>query len=88
MREIAALVSRLVGREYTAVSVPPDEALEQLLKAGWQDAFARPFVDYMKAISEGRVAEVAGTARTVEEVTGSPNISWERFIEQNRSSFA
>ena len=88
MREIAAIVSRLAGREYTAVHVPPEEALGQLLKAGWQDAFARPFIDYMQAISDGRVAEVAGTARTVEEVTGSPNISWERFIEQNRSSFA
>jgi uncharacterized protein YbjT (DUF2867 family) len=88
MDEIAAIASRISGRKYTAVYVPPAEALGQLLKVGWQEAFARPFVDYMNAISDGRVAEVGDTSRTVEEVTGRPSMSWERFIEKHRGSFA
>lgn len=88
MAEIAAIATRISGRQYTAVHIPPEEALGQLLKAGWQEAFARPFVDYMKAISEGRVPEVGGTARTVEDVTSSPSITWEGFVGQHRSLFA
>lgn len=88
MAEIAAIATRTSGRKYTAVHIPPEEALGQLLKAGWQEAFARPFVDYMKAISEGRVPEVGGTVRTVEDVTSSPSITWEGFVGQNRSLFA
>ena len=88
MDEIAALVSDKSGRRYTAVHVPASDALPQLLSRGWQEAFARPFVEYMDAIARGRVPDVGGTARTVEDVTGSPGIGWARFIDLNVARFA
>lgn len=87
MDQVAALVSRRTGRSYTAVHVPADTALEQLLARGWQDAFARPFVDYMRAIADGRVPEVGDTVATVREVTGAPALGWDAFVERNLERF-
>jgi NAD(P)H dehydrogenase (quinone) len=87
MDSIADLLTRHLGRPFVAVHVPAHEALPQLLSRGWQEAFARPFVDYMAAISAGEVREVGDTTRTVEEVTGSPAIDWQAFIAKNRDRF-
>lgn len=87
MREIAGIVSRASGRTYGAQHVPPEAALPQLLSRGWQEAFARPFVDYMGAISTGLVPEVGDTSDTVEQVTGQPATSWEAFVGMNVSRF-
>jgi hypothetical protein len=87
MDQVAALVSRGTSRQYTAVHVPADTALEQLLARGWQDAFARPFVDYMRAIADGRVAEIGDTFTTVREVTGAPALGWDAFVERNLTRF-
>ena len=88
MDEIATIVSRKVGRPFTAEHVPADTALPQLLSRGWQDAFARPFVDYMRAIAEGRVPEIGDTVTTVRDVTGAPAIGWGAFVERNLARFA
>ena len=88
MDEIAAIVSRKVGRRFTAEHVPADAALSQLLARGWQDAFARPFVDYMRAIADGRVPEIGDTVTTVRDVTGAPATSWDAFVERNLARFA
>jgi len=87
MDEIAALISAKSGRRYAAVHVSASDALPQLLARGWQEAFARPFVEYMDAIAGGRVPEIGGTVRTVEDVTGSPAIGWARFVEMNLGRF-
>ena len=88
MEEIAAIISRRAGRSFTAVHVPGPTALQQLLARGWQEAFARPFVDYMDAISSGRVPEVADTAPTVKDVTGVAAIGWDAFVEHNLAKFS
>ena len=85
MADIAAIASRVCGRTFTAVYVPPAESLAQLLQLGWQEAFARPFVDYMQAIAQGRVPEVGDTHDTVAEIAGRPAVSWESFIAEHRS---
>jgi uncharacterized protein YbjT (DUF2867 family) len=88
MTQIAAVISRHTARPFTAVHVPAAAALEQLLARGWQEAFARPFVDYMDAISSGRVPEVADTATTVQDVTGRAALTWEQFITRNLTKFS
>jgi uncharacterized protein YbjT (DUF2867 family) len=88
MAQIAAMVSRHTGRSFTAVHISAAPALEQLLARGWQEAFARPFVDYMAAISAGQVPEVADTATSVQDVTGSPAVSWDSFISRNLAKFS
>jgi len=87
MEEIATIVSRRSGRRYTAEHVPADTALSQLLARGWQEAFARPFIDYMKAIAEHQVPEIGDTATTVRDVTGLPPIGWEAYVERNLARF-
>jgi NAD(P)H dehydrogenase (quinone) len=88
MDEVAASVSRSIGRRFTAQHVPAHAALEQLLGRGWQEAFARPFCDYMNAIAEGRVPEIGDTVTTVRDVTGTPALAWAAFVERNRERFA
>lgn len=88
MAQIAEIISRRTGRKFTAVHVPAEPALQQLLARGWQEAFARPFVDYMKAISAGQVPEVADTANTVAEVTGTQAIDWDNFVARNLAKFS
>jgi uncharacterized protein YbjT (DUF2867 family) len=88
MDEIAAIVAKATGRPHRAEHIPAELALPQLLARGWQEAFARPFVDYMAAIAGGRVPEVADTTATVEDVTGSPALDWPRFAEFNAARFA
>ena len=87
MDEIAAIVSAKTGRQYHAVHVSAADALPQLLTRGWQEAFARPFVEYMHAIASGHVPEIGDTVRTVEEGTGRPAISWERYVDMNVERF-
>lgn len=88
MDEIAAIVSARAGRPYRAEHVPAAAALQQLLARGWQEAFARPFVEYMDAIASGRVPGIGGTAATVEEVTGRNAIGWERYVDLNAARFS
>jgi len=87
MAEVARALSATTGRTFTAVHIRGADALPQLLSRGWEPSIARPFVDYMTAISEGLVAEVADTARTVEEVTGEAAIHWEDFARRHAGRF-
>jgi uncharacterized protein YbjT (DUF2867 family) len=87
MEEIAAIATRVTGHAHSAVYVPPEPALAQMLKVGWTEAFGRPFIDYMQAIAEGRVAEVGDTTDSVRQLTGRPHTSWEQFVSQHRSEF-
>jgi uncharacterized protein YbjT (DUF2867 family) len=85
--DIAAIATRVTGHAHVAEYVPPEPAVAQMIKVGWTEAFARPFIDYMQAIAEGHVPEVGDTADTVEQLTGRPHISWEQFITQHHGEF-
>jgi uncharacterized protein YbjT (DUF2867 family) len=88
MDEIAAIVAKTTGRPHHAEHISAESALPQLLARGWQEAFARPFVEYMTAIADGHVPEVGHTTTTVEDVTGRPALDWPRFVENNAARFA
>ena len=88
MGEIAAIIAQTTGRPFHAQHIAAESALPQLLARGWQEGFARPFVDYMTAIAGGRVPEVGDTTTTVEEITGAAAIDWPRFAEINAARFA
>ncbi|HLY55764.1 MAG TPA: NAD(P)H-binding protein [Stellaceae bacterium] len=87
MAGIAGILSEVCGRRYTARYVPPDEAFRQLTSRGWDADFARNFIDYMQAISEGQVAEVAETFDTVERLTGRPALDWRSFAARHRADY-
>lgn len=87
MDEIAGIVSKVTGRSFRAEHIPADVALQQLLARGWQDAFARPFIDYMRAISAGEVPEVGETSDTVVRVTGTPGVGWADWVRNNSTRF-
>lgn len=87
MDAVAAMASDICGHPWKAVSVPSDQALGQFLAAGWQEGFARPFVDYMDAIATGQVAEVADTFDTVENVAGRKPVTWRDFLARHRAAF-
>jgi len=87
MEEIAGILSQTCGRDFRARHVPPDEAYAQLTARGWDGNFARNFVDFMQAIAEGRVSDVAQTFDTVRELTGSPALDWRDFATLHKADF-
>jgi uncharacterized protein YbjT (DUF2867 family) len=87
MSEIAGILSETCGRRFTARHVPPDEAFAQLTARGWDADFARNFTEFMRAISEGRVGDVAQIFDTVERLTGRPALGWHDFADRHRGDF-
>jgi uncharacterized protein YbjT (DUF2867 family) len=87
MTEIAGILSDICGRRFAARYVPPDDAFAQLTARGWDADFARNFVAFMEAISNGQVPDVSETFPTVEDITGQPALDWRGFAELHRGDF-
>ena len=59
--QIAAMAEEISGRHYRYVRLPRDTGLETMLRLGREKAFIEPWLDYMDAISEGRVENIDAT---------------------------
>jgi NAD(P)H dehydrogenase (quinone) len=87
MADIAAILSDVTGRPFTAKHVPRAEAYAQLTARGWDGNFARNFTDFMHGIATGEVDEVSQVFNTVTELTGLPALSWKDFIALHLTDF-
>ena len=87
MGGIASILAATNSRHYAARHVPPDEAFRQLIARGWDANFARNFTDFMGAISEGKVGDVAQTFDTVAHLTGRPALDWPAFAAKHRADY-
>jgi uncharacterized protein YbjT (DUF2867 family) len=87
MDEIVEILSVACGKTFHARHVSPDEAFSQLTGRGWDGNFARNFVDFMRAISEGRVGDVAQTFDTVQSLTGGPALDWPAFATRHKRDY-
>ncbi len=83
--EVAAGLSKALGKEVKYVDVPLEAAREAMLGMGVPEWFGDPIDEYNKAMSEG-FGDF--TTNGVEEITGHPARSYETFARDFAQAFA
>jgi uncharacterized protein YbjT (DUF2867 family) len=83
--DVAAILSRVLGRPVRYVDVPPEAALESMLKAGMPEWNARAVTELYGAFA---AAQYARTTDAVEQVTGRRPISFEQFARDHAAAFS
>ena len=80
--EIADHFAALTGVPHKHVVPPTDHVMARLLAQGREPIYAEALVDYITAINDGRVPEVADTFDTVEQILGRPHLDWPTFLKK------
>ena len=83
--DIAAELSKALGKEVKYVDVPPEAGREGMLGMGLPEWVADAMTEYSKAFSEG-FGDF--TTNDVEEITGHPARSYETFARDFAQAFA
>ena len=82
---IAAVITRLIGRQIKYVELPPAELKKFLLRVGMTDWLADGVLDLQAFNKAGRAAAVSSA---VEQISGSRPITFERFASDYSYAFA
>jgi NAD(P)H dehydrogenase (quinone) len=82
--EIAALLSRTLGRTVRYRDLPPDEFVRDLVEQGLPADFATDVARLQAGVADGSLAEVTDD---VPEVLGRPARTFEQFLAANRTLF-
>lgn len=83
--EVAATLSRVLGKPVRYVAVPPETARDSMLKAGMPKWNAEAVTELYGAFANGQFGY---TTDSVERITGQPPIPFERFASENVTAFA
>lgn len=83
--DIAAKLSRVLGKPVRYVDVPPDAARQSMLQAGMPAWNADAVTELYGAFAGGNFDH---TTDTVERLTGRPPITFEQFARENAAAFA
>jgi uncharacterized protein YbjT (DUF2867 family) len=82
---VAALISKLIGKQVKYVDLPPAELKKFLSQVGMQEWLADGVLDLQAFNKAGKAAEVT---RVVEKVTGNKPITFKQFANDYASAFA
>ncbi|HZR28776.1 MAG TPA: SDR family oxidoreductase [Terriglobales bacterium] len=82
---VAALISKLIGKQVKYVDLPAAELKKFLLQVGMQDWLADGVLDLQAYNKTGKAAAVSNA---VEQVTGKKPITFEQFAQDFASAFA
>lgn len=83
--EIAALVSRTVGKPIQVIPVPVEGLVQGMVGAGLPEPLARVFASFDTNTAAGRVAEVTGDFKTL---TGVEPLPFEQWLAANKAVLA
>ena len=83
--DVAATLSRVLGKPIRYVDVPPEAARDAMLKAGMPVWNVDAFTAMSEAFAAGRFEY---TTDVVERVTGQPPIRFEQFVREHAVAFA
>ena len=83
--DVAAGLSKALGKEVKYVDVPPEAGREAMVGMGLPEWFADALTEYNKAFSEGLGDFTTGD---VEEITGHPARSFETFARDFAQAFS
>jgi uncharacterized protein YbjT (DUF2867 family) len=82
--DVAATLSRVLGRPVRYVDVPPEAARESMLKAGMPGWNADAVTELYGAFATGQFGY---TTDAVQRITGRPPIPFERWARENAAAF-
>ncbi len=82
--EVAATLTRVLGKPVKYVDVPPEAARNAMLKAGMPKWNAEAVTELYGAFATGRFGY---TTDTVERITGQPPTLFERWARENAAAF-
>jgi uncharacterized protein YbjT (DUF2867 family) len=83
--DVAAKLSAALGKPVNYVPVPPEAALDSMLKSGMPEWNARAVTDLYGAFATGAYARTTDTAG---RLTGKPPIPFEQFARDFAAAFA
>ena len=83
--EVAGKLSAALGKPVRYVDVPPEAALDSMLKAGMPEWNARAVTELYGVFAAGLAS---GTTDTVVRVTGHGPIPFERFARDHAGAFS
>jgi uncharacterized protein YbjT (DUF2867 family) len=83
--DVAAALSDALGRPVRYLDVPPEAALDSMLKAGMPAWNARAVVELYGEFAAGKAARVTDA---VERLTGHPPIPFARFARDHAAAFS
>jgi uncharacterized protein YbjT (DUF2867 family) len=83
-QEVADTLTAVLGKPIRYIDVPPEAALESMLKSGMPDWNARAVSDLYATFAAGLAAR---TTDTVEQITGTRPISFEQFAREHAAAF-
>jgi len=78
--DIAAILSRVLGKDVTYVPVADDAARTRMIEAGMPDFYADALIDLFRVYREGVAARVSSD---LEKLTGRAPIAFERFAREH-----
>ena len=79
--EIALMMSEVTGRAHRVAVPPREQMMSRLLAQGREPEYAMALVEYVDAVSAGKVPEIADTFDTVERVTGRAALRFRDFLQ-------
>jgi uncharacterized protein YbjT (DUF2867 family) len=82
--DVADILSTVLGKPVQYVDVPPEAALESMLKSGMPEWNARAVAELYGLFASGLFAR---TTDTVGRITGGPPISFEQFARDHADAF-
>jgi uncharacterized protein YbjT (DUF2867 family) len=83
--DVAATLSKVLGKPVRYVDVPPEAAKQAMLAAGMPEWNAAAVTELYGAFATGRYGR---TTDIVQRITGKPPISFEQFVRDNATAFA
>ena len=83
--DIADIFTACTGLSHSFASPPIERLKARLAAQGREPDYAQALIDYIEAVSAGRVPEIADIFDTVERVAGRPALTWQDFLERHRA---
>jgi len=82
--EMTSTIGAVIGRELSFEAISDPDALDRLTSIGMPAIEAEALVSLWRAIREGKLATVS---TGVADILGKPPISFERWVEENATSY-
>ena len=82
--EIAQILTEIIDRPFYAEARPPEEFLENALKAGADSAYMNCVYEQFKISIEGKIPNADATFDNFEAITGRKPIKWREFVIKHR----
>ncbi|WP_428329797.1 SDR family oxidoreductase [Mucilaginibacter sp.] len=85
--EMAAMMSRIIGKPFRYEPLSPDMFLQSMINAGAEMAYMGCVYDHWKRYAAGTIPGADDTFDNFPEITGRQPVRWPDFIEKHKDEF-